>query len=57
MAALISGHPVKKQLQSTSSQSVLQPQNSSSILFCGIVLSNLFRVFSGIWQCNVEIRK
>ena len=59
MAALISGHPVQKSnaIHFHPCNPVLLPQNSFSILFSGIFLSIFFRVFGGIWQQNVEIRK
>ena len=44
MAALISGHPVQKSItiHFHPCNPVLLPQNNCSILFCGILLSDLF---------------
>ena len=44
MAALISGHPVQKSIaiHFHPCNPVLVPQNTCSIMFCGILLSNLF---------------
>ena len=44
MAALIVGHPVQKSItiHFHPYNPVLLPQNTCSILFCGIFLSNLF---------------
>ena len=55
MAALISQHPVHKSIVTHfhPCNPVLLPQNTCSILFCGIFLTNLF--INAIWQTNVEI--
>ena len=44
MAALISGHPVQKSItiHFHPCNPVPLPQNTCSILFCGILLSNVF---------------
>ena len=60
MAALISGHPAQKSIARDSHPCNPILRSTSKYLFY-VVLWDLFikfiRVFSGIWQHNVDIRK
>ena len=58
LAALISGHPVQKSIviHFHPCNLVLSPQNTCSILLWDLCIK-FMRVFGGIWQHNVEIRK